>query len=121
MPGDVPRHFDHLPHTEALAVAEVEDQRPGIIELLFEPQRFEGQQVRPRQITDVYVIADAGAVARRIVRAENVDVFGTAESDLQNPGNQMGLGLVRFALVCAGSTSSIEISQAGIAQAVNLM
>ena len=31
MSGDFPRYFDHLPHTEALPIAEVVEQRIGIL------------------------------------------------------------------------------------------
>ena len=100
-----------LAHAETLPVAQVVDQPAGTLQR----QRFEGQQVRPSQIADVYVIAYAGAIACRIVGAENVHVFGAAEGDLQNPRDEMGLRLVRFPLVGTGRTGGIEISQAGIA------
>ena len=65
-----------------IARADLAGQRVGILQLFLQRQRFEGQQVRPSQIADVDVIADAGAVACGIVRSENVDMFGAAESDL---------------------------------------
>src|SRR5580658_6775524 len=67
------------------------------------------------------VIADASAVGRGIVGAKNVDVWGAAESDFENPGDEVRLRLVGFALVRTKRSRRIEIAQAGIAQAVNLM
>src|SRR5208283_307815 len=134
MSGDLPRHFNHLAHTEALAVAQVVDQwlesqwfesprfgsqGRGILQRLFE--RMERQQVRVRQIADMDVIADAGAVGCRVVGAENVHVWGAAEGDFENPWDEMRLRLVGLALIGTGRAGGIEIAQAGIAQAVNLM
>src|SRR5258708_31015983 len=110
MPGDLPRDLDHLAHTEALPVAQVVDQRAGIPARTAE--RLEGEQVRHRQIADVDVVADAGAVRRGVVGAKNVHVFRAAEGDLQNPADQMRLRLVRFPLVWTVRARSIEITSA---------
>jgi hypothetical protein len=45
--------------------------------------------MRPRQIADVDVVADAGAVRRRIVGAEHVDAFAPAERGLDRDLDQM--------------------------------
>ncbi len=45
-------------------------------------QPFERGDVRGRQITDMDIIADAGAVGRRIIRAENGNVIAFSDSRL---------------------------------------
>ena len=56
-------HLNDLPHGIAIAVAEV--VKSGLA-------RLQAQDVRLREVKDVDVIADARAVGRRIIRAENL-------------------------------------------------
>ena len=117
MSGDAPRHFDHLAHAEALRHC------PGCKSAGWDSgacsRACQGQQVRARQIADVDVIADTGAVRRRVVGAENSTMFGAAKGDLENPRDQVRFRMVRFALVGTRRAGGVEISQAGVAQAVN--
>ena len=48
--------------------------------------------VRAREIADVNVVADAGAVRRRIVGAEDVDLGALAEHRFARDLDQMGRG-----------------------------
>ena len=81
-------------------------------------QRLQRQKMSRGQIDYVNVIADAGAVARGIIGAENGNRFSLAQRSLQHQRNQ-----VRFRLMCLSqiirSARCIEISEAGIAQSVN--
>ena len=63
------------------------------------------------QIDDVDVVADARAVGRGIVVAEDHDLLALTERDLQHDRNQMRFGVVVFAQVSfRRSPSGIEIS-----------
>jgi len=53
--------------------------------------------MRLRQVDDVDVIADAGAVGRRIIRAEDLALRLLAEGDLQDVGNEVRLDAVMLA------------------------
>jgi hypothetical protein len=60
------------------------------------------------QIGNVNVVADAGSVGCRIIRAEDFDIWAPSGGRIQN---QMGLGIVRFAdLVIGVGAGGIEIS-----------
>ena len=63
--GHLLAHLDDLAHGVAVAVAQV-------VEAL--PARRQAEDVRLGQVEDVDVIADAGAVGRRIIRAVNLAV-----------------------------------------------
>src|SRR5580704_12350707 len=100
--GNFPRHFDHFTHTEALAATQVIDLRaefPGCILPRFLFQSSERQQMCPSQIPHMDVVTNAGAVGRGVAGTENGRVWGSAESDLQDPGNEMRLGLMGFAFI----------------------
>ena len=55
---------------------------------------FQRQQVRLRQIANVYVVANAGSIGRRIVRTVYLDIIAFARGDFQHQWNQMGLGIM---------------------------
>ena len=59
-------HLDDLPHRIAVPVAQV-------VKTLL--AGFQGQDVSLRQVHDVDVVANAGAVGCLVIRAENFDVF----------------------------------------------
>ena len=72
-----------------------------------------------RQIVDVDVIANAGAVGRGIVVAENRDVFALPERHLQHDRNQVRLGRVVLAHVALRARAGgVEVTQRRVAQAV---
>src|ERR1700734_1350311 len=74
--------------------------------------------MRLRQIVHMNVVANASAVRGGIVLAKDFDVVAPAESHVKNERNDVGLGLMRFAPAGNGP-SNVEITQAGIAQAMN--
>ena len=76
--------FDHLEHRSAVAVAAVE-RRAGPAA----PQIGERRRMRAREIADVDVVADAGAVRRRIVGAVDVDLGPLAERRFAGDLDQM--------------------------------
>src|SRR4051812_8077242 len=73
------------------------------------------------QIVYVDVIADACAVRRGIVSAEDFDVFTLPKGDLQDEWDEVRFGIVVFA-ECAVSSGPrcVEVAQGGIAQAVGV-
>ncbi len=66
------------------------------------------------------VVADAGAVGGGVVVAEDEDFFAAAEGDIEDEGDDVGLGLVSFAAVGEGS-GYVEVAERGVAEAVNLI
>ena len=115
MAGHRPRHFYDLAHAKPLPVAQVIDERARFL------QGAQREQVRCSQVTHVDVVANAGTVGSRVVRAEDVHVFQAAQSYVENPRNKMCLRLVRLAAIRAHRACRVEVSQAGIAESVNLM
>src|SRR5262249_25160750 len=78
------------------------------------------QQMRLGQVIDVYVIADAGAVRRRVVGAEDFDGRALAHRGLNHQRDQVRLGVVVLAdgTVRAGA-GGVEVAQGGVAQVVS--
>ena len=76
--------------------------------------------MRLRQVEDVDVIADAGAVGRRIIRAENLALRLLAERDLQHVRNQMRLDAMMFAEFFARA-GGVEVAEGDELQPVNLL
>ena len=69
LPDDLLRRVDDLLNREADAVSEVED-----VVLAAVHQIFRGENVRGREVGDVDIVADTGAVSCRIVVAKDRDV-----------------------------------------------
>src|SRR5439155_2209384 len=80
-------------------------------------QRLQREQVRACEVAHVNVVADAGAVGGRVVRAEDGHLGNPAGGRLQHDRNQVRLGLVALAAAGRGARG-VEISQADRAQAV---
>ena len=76
--------FDHFEHREAVAVAAIERQR-----LAAGTQVTQRIGMRAHEIGDVNVVADAGAVRRRIVGAENLQLGAQIERRLDGDLDQM--------------------------------
>ncbi|MEJ2449009.1 MAG: hypothetical protein P8Y37_13865, partial [Anaerolineales bacterium] len=68
---------------------------------------------------DVDVIADAGAVRGGVVGPVDLDPLALSERDLEHKRNEMGFGLMGFALA-GESPGGVEIAQGGVAQAEDL-
>ena len=104
-----------LPDREAVAVAEVERDRP-VGARIARRGRFQREQVRVGQVGDVDVVADAGPVGRRVVVAE--DRRRPAGLDgLEDGRDQVRLGVVVLAGPL-GRPGDVEVAQAHAAQAV---
>src|SRR5258708_4759779 len=78
-------------------------------------QGFQCRNVAARQIDDMDVVANAGAVARRIIAAENAHAVANAHGNLSDIGHQIVWDTLRIfadqpARVCA---YGIEVSQQG--------
>ena len=114
MAGDAADGFDDFSNAGAETVAEVVDEFVAFFE------GVESEQVGAGQVADVDVIANAGAVWRGVVGAKDGEVRTFALRDLQGQRNEMGFGMVIFALV-AGRASGVEITETSVAQSVDAM
>ena len=98
--ADLAHHFDDFRHRVALIVAQIE--RRTVVALA---KIFESENVGVGQVGDVNVVADASAVRRRIVVAENADRIPLALGGEDDERDQMELffvGLTDFGVgICA--------------------
>jgi hypothetical protein len=62
-------------------------------------ERVESEDVGVGEVGYVDVVADAGAVGGGVVVAEDEDLFAASEGDIEDEGDDVGLGLVGFAAV----------------------
>ncbi len=102
--GDAARGFDDLLDGEAVAVAEVVDHAVAVGE------GVEREDVSVGEVGDVDVVADAGAVGGEVVVAEDEDFVAAAEGDVEDEGDDVGLGFVGFAATGDG-TGDVEVAQ----------
>ncbi len=102
VPGDLAHGLDDLADREAVAVAEVAD------EVFARGRGLEGQQVGVGQVGDVDVVAYAGAVRGRVVVAVDGDRVALALGDLEDEGDQVGLGVVALAAGCAYAPATLK-------------
>lgn len=77
---------------------------------------FEGADVGIRDVQDVYVVADAGAIGSRVVRAKNINVGDDAEGGVENFGEEMRFHPMGFATF-GGGAGGVEIAERGVVQA----
>src|SRR5262249_34348071 len=77
MVGYSTNRLDHFAHTETLAVAQVVD------EAIFFLECFQHEQVSVGQVAHMNVIADTGAVWRRVVGAKNRELVSRSERHLK--------------------------------------
>src|ERR1035438_4785244 len=92
---------DDFPHRIAVAVAEVVETAPA---------RGEAEEMRLRQVEDVDVIADAGAIGRGIIRAVNFAVRLLSEGHLEHVRDEMRLHAVMLPEGCAGA-GGVEVAE----------
>ena len=83
--------LDHFANAVAPPDAQVELQPMSRL------QSFQGQQMGAGQIVDVDVVANAGAVGRGIILAEDLDLLPLPQGHLQHQRNQMRFRIVVFA------------------------
>src|SRR5258706_4385335 len=81
----------------------------------YAPDLLKGAKMCLGNIQDVHVIADAGAVRRRIVVAKNFDVRCSALDGLQEAGNQMGFDAASFSALRRGA-GDIEIAKRNVVE-----
>lgn len=113
--GDFARYFatgdffggvDQFEDGKTAAVADVESFSGDRF------NRFERADVRVGDIQDVNVVADAGAVGRGVIRAENFDVGNEAHGGVENLRDEVGFDTMSFAAL-RGSASGVEIAKSG--------
>ena len=110
-PGHLPHGFDHLPVGVARAVAQIVG--PGLDPV----HRLQGQEVGAGDVGHVDVVADARAVGRVVVGAEQDQAVPLPQGRRQGDGNQVGFALARFAAPLGGA-AGVEVAQADVLQAV---
>src|SRR5207244_6178997 len=99
---------NHLAHTVAAADAKVVDSALSWL------QTLQRRQMGSRQIVHVDVIADAGAVRRGVVRAEDFNRGAPAENRLKDKGNEVRFRIVIFADgPIRARTRGVEVAQGG--------
>src|SRR5262245_29288065 len=111
--GDLARHFYHLGHRVAAAVAEV-------VNLAAVFHRVQGQRVRVGQVDDVNVVAHASPVGRVVIFAEDVYVARLGGRDAQRVWDQMRFGGVVFAEALARA-GGVEASQTDVTQLIGVV
>ena len=144
MLGHLACRFNDLSHTVSSARAQIEAVRSvtclNIIQCLFIHQlgggsarnfRHENRaagatavylDVRCSEVGDVNVIAHAGAILGRVVRAKDFDLLPLPERDLQDQRNKVRFMLMVLANLAAGvSATGVEITQADILESVRLV
>src|SRR5918997_1452833 len=107
---DLPGRLDDLEHGEPRAVAQVVDPVPAGLRGL---QRY---QVGPAQVFYVNVVADGGAVAGRVVGAEDLHRFSCTRGGLEDYRVQVRLRLVVLPERPA-NTRDVDVPQARRRQA----
>ena len=112
MPRDFASSVDDLPNRVTIAVAQVVNGTAA-----FEP--FNRKDMRLCQINNVHVVADAGAIRGRIIRAVNLGTGELAQRHLEHTRYKMRFLGVVFTKFLRG-TGGIEIAQGNISQAVEL-
>src|SRR5467141_3565888 len=105
--GDAFRRSDNFQDREATAVADVEGFAGNAVDLL------KSADVGIGDIKHVDVIADAGSVWCRVVRAEDVDMGQSTAGGIENPGNEMSFHAMMLAAFLGGS-GSVEIAEAHV-------
>jgi len=111
--ADAGHGVDHLAHRIAGAAAEI----VAAAALL---QPVQHADMRLGEIGDMDIVADAGAVRRRVVRAEDGERRAAAEGGADRQRHQVGFGVVILADPAARiSAGGVEVAQAGRAQAMD--
>src|ERR1035438_2807066 len=100
---------DDFPHRVAVAVAEVVEAAPAW---------GEAEEMRLRQVEDMNIIPDAGAIGRGIIRAINFAVRLLSERHLQDVWDKMRLDAVMLAESFAGA-GGVEVAERDELQSVN--
>src|SRR5262249_49882756 len=81
-------------------------------------KRVQRHDVRTREIRDVNVVADAGAIGRRVIVAEHGNAR-VLRRGFENEWNQMRFGQMPFAAPLRGA-SGVEVSQRDESKVVRL-
>src|ERR1019366_8119581 len=108
---DLLAHLNDFLHRIAVAVAEIEETALS---------GLQAENVRLRQILDVNIITDAGAVGRGVIRAVNLHLRLLAERHEQHVRDEMRLDAVMLAEFFARA-GSVEITERNEFQSVNLL
>src|SRR5260370_674459 len=105
--GDAFRRSDNFQDREATAVADVEGFAGNAVDLL------KSADVRIGNIEHMDVIADAGAVRRGLVSAEDIDMGQSTVGGIENPGNEMSFHAMMLDAFL-GCSGSVEIAETHI-------
>ena len=109
MSGNLARGFQNLHDAESAAGAEV------VVSAL---RGVEGLFVRLREVEDMDVVTDAGAVRRIVVVSEEHGFFALALSDLKQNRDQVRFGVVVLAVLFRRA-GGVEVAESGIFEPVD--
>ena len=104
-PRDTLHRVDHLANRKAAPVSEIvgTGRRAAL-------QGLKRLYMSVGEIGDVNIVADAGSVRCRVIRAEDCDIGAAARYCVQDKGDEMGFGIVGFAcLIIEVGAGCIEI------------
>ena len=99
--GNLFAHLNHFADGIAFAITEIEEALLA---------GFHGEDVGLREIDDVDIIANAGAVRRGIVGAVNFALRRLAQRDFEDVRDEMGFDPVMLAVFAAG-TGGVKIAE----------
>jgi hypothetical protein len=108
--SDAFRFFDDFENGEATAVANIECFARDTVE------GFERAKMGIRDVEHVDVVADAGAVWRGVIGAENFHVGNGARCGVENAGDEVGFDAMVLATF-GGGAGSVEVTKDGIIEA----
>src|SRR3954470_20443528 len=105
--GNARRRLDDLSNRVATAISQV-------IAAAFMLKLREHPDMSVRQIGNMDVIADAGAVVSRVILSKDLDIRALSRRDIENQRDQMRFRIVILAQMAVGMrTGCVEIAQAG--------
>lgn len=107
--GDAFGCIEHLEDGKAAAVADVESFAGNFLD------GFEGADVRIGNVEHVNVVADASAIGRGVIRAEDFDLRDDADSGVENFRDDVSFNAMRFAALGRGA-GGVEITQRSVVE-----
>jgi len=108
--GDAFGGVEHLEDGEAAAIADIESFAGNVFD------GFESADVRIGNVEDVNVIADAGAIGRRVIGAEDFELGNDSQGGIENERDEMCFDAMGFATFGRGA-GGVEIAEGGVVEA----
>src|SRR5438105_7222844 len=112
--GHSARRLKYLTDGKACSISQVVDK------FVVRAEGLQSEHMRIGQVAHVDVIANAGPILRRVVRAKDRHVVTLSHCCLKDDRNQVRLRIVQLSRESVGS-GGIEVAQARISKSVNSM